>query len=264
MRELAAAAKEAPEPVRGMLAQLATSGARQEFAALREPLSRQVAGELAPQCIRLIGGRYPIARQGSEELSREAFARTFAAGGLLDGFFQSQLLPYVDTSSRPWSFRAGTGSAEALLPFQRARAIRDGFFRDGGRQFGMRLEMRLLELEPGVAEFVLDVDGQVLRFRPGASAAQTLQWPGPGDDGRVVLQLVPAGGAAGPRHTFQGPWALLRMLDRVRSEPGPTPDRWLLRFDVEGRKARFEVRTSGALNPIARQELEQFECPKKL
>jgi type VI secretion system protein ImpL len=150
------------------------------------------------------------------------------------------------------------------LPFQRAQAIREAFFRDGGREFGVRMELRLLELEPGIAEFVLDVDGQVLRFRPGASASQTLQWPGPGNAGRVHLQLVPSTGAAGPGHVFQGPWALFRLLDRVRSEAGPSPDRWRLQFDVEGRKARFEVRTTGALNPIARQELEQFQCPKRL
>jgi type VI secretion system protein ImpL len=124
--------------------------------------------------------------------------------------------------------------------------------------------MRLLELDPGVAEFVLDIDGQALRFRPGASAAQTLVWPGAGGRGRVTLQLVPAGGAAGPGHAFEGPWALLRLLDRVRSEPGPSPDRWRLLFDVEGRKARFEVSTHGPINPIARAELEQFQCPKRL
>ena len=128
----------------------------------------------------------------------------------------------------------------------------------------MKLEWRLLELEPGVAEFALDVDGQVLRFRPGSTAVQTLQWPGPSDSGRVQLQLTPVGGAPGPGHVFQGPWALFRLLDRVRSEPGPTPDRWRLTFDVEGRRARFEVKAPAALNPMARQELEQFQCPKRL
>jgi type VI secretion system protein ImpL len=264
MRELAAAAQQAPEPVRGMLAQLASSGAAQEFGALREPLSRQLAGEIAPLCQRLVAGRYPFVRQGSTELSREDFARAFAAGGLLDGFFQRHLQPHVDTSTRPWSFVAGGGGGDALAAFQHARAIRDAFFKDGGRQFGLKLELRLLELEAGIAEFVLDVDGQVLRFRSGAGAPQTLQWPGPADSGRVQLQLVPASGPAGAGHAFQGAWALLRLLDRVRSEPGPTPDRWRLVFDVEGRKARFEVRASGALNAISRQELEQFECPKKL
>ncbi|HEV7912915.1 MAG TPA: type VI secretion system membrane subunit TssM, partial [Albitalea sp.] len=261
--ELLAAAQRAPEPIRGMLVQLAATGGAQVFAALREPLSRQLAGEVAPSCSKAVAGHYPLVRDGKQEVSRDEFIRTFGAGGLIDGFFQRQLLPHVDTSARPWTYRGADGS-ESLQQFQRAQAIRDAFFRDGGRRLGMRLDFRLIELDAGVSEFTLDVDGQVLRFRPGASAPQTLQWPGPADSGRVHLQLTPTSGTAGPGYVFQGPWALFRLLDRVRIEPGATPDRSQLVFDVEGRKARFEVRSPTVLNPMFRQELEQFQCPKRL
>src|SRR4029453_14620929 len=98
------------------------------------------------------------------EVSREDFARLFAAGGLIDGFFQRQLAPYVDTSARPWAFprpagaRGGVG--ESLQQLARAQAVRDSYFRDGGRTLGARLEWRLLELDPGVAQFLLEIDGQ--------------------------------------------------------------------------------------------------------
>jgi len=264
LKDLAATAERAPEPLRALLSQLVANAGPQLFAALREPLSRQIASDIAPLCTQLVAGQYPLARNASNEVSREAFGRAFGAGGLIDGFFQRQLQAHVDTAARPWAWRAGTAGADALQPFQRAQAIREAFFRDGGRQLGVKLEWRLLELDPGVAEFALDVDGQVLRFRAGSTAVQALQWPGPSDSGRVQLQLTPVGGVAGPGHVFQGPWALFRLLDRVRSEPGPTPDRWRLAFDVEGRRARFEVKAPAALNPIARQELEQFQCPKRL
>ncbi len=264
-RVLASAAQQAPEPVRGMLSQLAASSATQVFAALREPLARQIASQIGASCIRDVAGRYPLVRSGSQEISREAFMRTFGAGGLIDGFFQRHLLPYVDTSTRLWTYQgAGVQTGDALQQFQRAQAIRDAFFRDGGRQLGMRLEFRLLEMDAGISEFMLDVDGQVLRFRPGAQAPQSLQWPGPGDGGRVHLQLTPSAGGAGPGHVFQGPWALFRLLDRVRTEAGSTPERSQLLFDVEGRKARFEVKSPAALNPVARTELEQFQCPTRL
>jgi type VI secretion system protein ImpL len=265
--ETAAAIQRAPEPVRSMLAPLATASTGLAFAALREPLSRQLASEIGPQCSRAVAGRYPLQRNGSEEVSRDEFTRTFAAGGLFDAFFERHLMPHVDRSSSNWTFRSAAArseGADALQQFQRAQAIREAFFRDGGRQLGVRLEFRPLALDPGIAEFALDVDGQVLRFRPGAPAAQGLSWPGSGNEGRVHLQVTPSGGTAGPGFTFQGPWALFRLLDRVRSEPGSTPDRLLLAFDVEGRKARFEVRSPAGLNPMARQVLEQFKCPSRL
>jgi type VI secretion system protein ImpL len=269
-REFAVAVEQAPEPLRGLLLPLATTSASLVFAATREPLSRQVASDIAPQCSRAVAARYPLERSATEEISRDEFVRTFGAGGLLDRFFQRHLLAHVDVSVSPWTFRgadrsARSDSAESLQSFKSAKAIREAFFRDGGRQFGVALELRPLEFDPGIAEFTLDIDGQVLRFRPGSKASQSAVWPQASDNaGRVRVQLTPASGAAGPGFTFQGPWALLRLLDRVRTEPGATPDRSILTFDVEGRKVRFEVRSSGGLGPAARQMLEQFRCPGRL
>jgi len=72
-----------------------------------------------------------------------------------------------------------------------------------------------------------------------------------------------AGGNASD-FVFEGPWALFRLFDRVRIEPGAAPDRAQFVLDVEGRTARFEVRSATPLNPLMRQELEQFQCPKRL
>jgi len=250
-RTLALAAQRAPEPVRALLQPLAATSGAQVFAALREPLARQLASELAPACARVVGTRYPFVRTSRDEVPREEFEKLFAAGGVIDGFFQRHLAPYVDVSTR----------SDALLPFQRAQAIRDAFFVDGGRRFGTRLELRLLELDPGVNDFMIDVDGRPLRFRRDARApAQTLQWPGPGGTGRVQVQL----GGSSSAYAFEGPWALLRVLDRVRVEPGASAERFTLVFDVEGRKARFEARSATPLNVVQREALEQFKCPSRL
>jgi type VI secretion system protein ImpL len=264
-RELAIVAARAPEPVRALLAPLAATSATQVFAGVREQLGRQLASELAPACTRSVEGRYPLARASRDEMSREEFVRAFGSGGVVDGFFQKHLAPFVDASARSWSFR-GAGAGDSLPQFQRAQAIRDAFFVDGGRTLSVRLELRLLEMDPGMQQFSLDVDGQVLRFARDTKAAQRLQWPAPsGGAGRVVLQVAAAGAAApGGGYAFEGPWALLRLFDRVRVEPGSSPDRVQLLFDIEGRKARFEAKSATRANPIRLPELEQFQCPKRL
>jgi type VI secretion system protein ImpL len=252
--------------VRGMIAQLGQASAGQAFALLREPLGRQLADDVGAACSRAITGRYPLVRSSRDEITREEFAKTFAAGGLLDGFFQRNLAPYVDSTTRPWVYRRADGSrgepAESLLQFQRAQSIRQAFFRDGGRNMGVPLEFRLIDLDPAVKQFVLEIDGQALRFAREPKSAQIVQWPGPAGTGKVHLQLVPPTG--GSDFVFNGPWALLRLFDRVRVESGASPDRVQLAFDVEGRKARFEVRSAAPLNPLLRQDLEQFQCPKRL
>ena len=269
MRELQAALQRSPEPVRGLLAQLAATSGAQEFAALRGPLASLMATEFTPACNRLGGGRYPLSRGAGEEISREDFVRLFGNGGLIDGFFQHYLAAYVDTATRPWSYHAwATGArrepGESLQQFERAETIRQSYFRDNGRQLGARLELRLLDIDPGASELTLDVDGQVLKFRPGVAAPQSLQWPGPSATGRVNLQLATSGAGAGTGHLFQGPWALYRLLDRVRIEAGSSPDRAQLLFDVEGRRAKLEAKSTAPLNPVLRGELEQFACPSRL
>jgi type VI secretion system protein ImpL len=198
-------------------------------------------------------------------MSHEDFSRTFGAGGLLDGFFQNNLAPFVDTGGRAWSYTGPEGkSTESLQQFQRAQSIREAFFEQGGRSLGVRLEFRAMELDPAISSFELEVDGQVIRFGRDGSRPQSVRWPNPAAGGGVRLRVSTAAAGAGAGYTFEGPWALLRMFDRVRLEPGPSPDRVRAVFDVEGRRARFEVKSATPLNPIRLQALEQFQCPPQL
>jgi len=265
LRDLGSAAARAPEPLRGLLQQLTTHDAGLAFGALREPWSRQLASDVAPACSLAVDGRYPLVRLGAQEMSRAEFVRTFGAGGVLDGWFQSTLAPWVDTSARPWSVPALPQAklGDALLAFQRAQNIRAAFFAEGGKQFGVRIDLRLLEMDPGIGALMIDVDGRTLRFARDSRAPQTLQWPGPGP-GRVQLQAAAPGAAGGAKYAFEGPWALLRLLERVRVEPGASANRAVLVFDVEGRKARLEASSPQGPLAIALPELEQFQCPRRL
>lgn len=269
IRELSDLAGRTPEPMKTLLQQLASQSAAQALAVLREPLGRQLAGQLAPACVRATEGRYPFVRGSAQESTREEFAQTFGAGGLIDGFFQRHLASHVDTSGRNWSYRAVSEAAnppasDTLLAFQRAQAIRSAFFQEGGRTFGVRLELRLLEMDAGIGQLLIDVDGQTLRFARDTRAVQVLQWPGPAGTGRIGLQAVAPGAMPGTRYAFEGPWSLLRLFERVRVEPGAHAGQAILLFDIETRRARFEVRSASGALPFMLPELEQFQCPRRL
>jgi type VI secretion system protein ImpL len=61
-----------------------------------------------------------------------------------------------------------------------------------------------------------------------------------------------------------GPWALFRMIDKLQLEPGQAPERFRVTFNVEGRKASFDVTTSSVRSPFRLKELEEFTCPTGL
>lgn len=263
--ELAAHLPRLPEPVRTLMQQLHGATSTQLAALQREAISQHVRREVSPLCMQTIAGRYPLVRSSREELSRPDFVRMFGGNGVLETTFRRHLATWVDTRTQPWTYR-GTDdvraeSTESLRQFQRARAVREAFFRDDGRSLGAALQWRMLELDPAIRQFTMDVDGQTLRFAADTRGAVAMLWPGPDAEAGVRVQVQ--GNASAPStFSFSGPWALLRLLDRARVE-SPDPTRVVAAFDVEGRRARFEIATRGTPNPLRLAVLEQFECPQR-
>ena len=257
-----AAAGMQPEPIKSMLMGLADAGATQGRVAERQGLSAEIK-PLADQCARTIAGRYPFALGSRSDVLPDDFGQMFGVGGQLDDFFQRRLAGLVDIGVTPWAYRPlpdGTkppGGA-ALADFQRAARIREAFFRAGGKAPGFKVDLRLLEMDTGIKELVLDVDGQAMKFAAGNSAAQTFAWPSPRVASQIKLSL---GGAP---QVFEGPWALFRMIGQNEVQASSQPERFTVLLNVDGRKAKLEVVSSSALNPVRLRELQTFRCPGAL
>jgi type VI secretion system protein ImpL len=254
-----------PEPVRGLLQDLAAAGTGQALSTLRQNLSSEVSSQIGQFCRQAIEGRYPFVRNSSRDVTRDDFAAIFGPGGRMDDFFNRQLAQYVDTSTRPWSFKRiqdqSLGGAGNLLQFQRAATIRDVFFRSGGT---LRVDFKPLEMDPSITSFTLDVDGQLVRYAHGPQQLQSVQWPGPRGGLNTRIQITPPGPSGTSGMAIDGPWALFRMLDRANIEPGSNPERFRVSFAIDGRSAVFEVTTSSVQNPFRLRELSEFRCPDGL
>jgi type VI secretion system protein ImpL len=80
----------------------------------------------------------------------------------------------------------------------------------------------------------------------------------------VSVQLSPPPSSGASNLVFEGPWALFRMFDRLDIQPTDQPERFIATFDVEGRKARFEVTANSVENPFRLADLRAFSCPERL
>lgn len=263
--QLKAEAANSPEPVRSMLDTLGSTSSKVALIQLRESLSREVRSQIGEFCQQAVAGRYPFDPGSTRDVTQADFAALFGPGGKFDQMVQ-KLAPYIDTSTRPWSFRPvdGTplGTDVGTLPqFQRAAAIRETFFMPGAAGAALRLEFKPLEMDPALTQFVLDVDGQVVRYAHGPQIPAVVQWPGPRGTGQVRVMVTPAG----PTGLINdGPWALLRLFERVSIQPGSAPEKFRATFDLDGRKTVFDVTTSSVRNPFRMAELRQFSCPNGL
>ncbi|WP_225782364.1 type VI secretion system membrane subunit TssM [Xenophilus sp. Marseille-Q4582] len=256
-----------PEPVRSMVEGLSSTGAAQARVAERGNLSQDLQ-PVAEFCRRAIAGRYPFVESSNLDVLPEDFGQMFGPGGLMDEFFQKRLAQLVDTSRRPWRYKPvaeqGAISTAALRQFERADLIKQVFFRSGGRVPGLRLDFRPLEMDAGITQFSLDVDGQIVKYAHGPIVPMTVQWPGPRNTNQVRLNIQPPTSAGTSGMTTDGPWALFKTLDRGQLAPGDAPEKFIITFQLDQRRTRFEVTTNSVRHPIRMPELREFACPEGL
>jgi len=256
-----------PEPMRSMLETISQTGNAQAQGAQRANLSMDL-GPVSGFCTTAVAGRYPLTANATREVLPEDFGELFGPGGKMDQFFTQRLATLVDTGVTPWRYRPqGEGaalSAPALKEFERANRIKEVFFRGGARTPGLRLDFRPVEMDAGITQFILDVDGQLVKYAHGPVVPTSVQWPGQRGSGQVRLQVSPASPNGESGFVIDGPWALYRLFDRISVEPGSGPEKFLATFTLDNRKAKFEVTANSVQNPFRLRELREFSCPERL
>ena len=254
-----------PGPLPRWAAQIGSGGSDIKADGTRAGINARYQSEVLPFCTQATQGRYPFDRRSETDTSIQDFARLFGPNGLLDTFFQQNLAPIVDTSTRPWSWKQVDGadagmSPAALTQIQNAVAIREAFFPSGG--MGASFEVSPEALDPAAQAVVLEIDGQSVTYRhtDGQPRPSAVRWPGEVGIARVML----APGKQGSENQLRrdGPWAFFRLLDAVEIRNTNAADRKRMIFNVGGRIAIFEMSSASVRNPFALPALAQFSCPE--
>lgn len=254
-----------PAPFKEVLSDLVIQNVRTVNQGVGELLTRQMTAAIGNECRRAIEGKYPFA-PSAQEVDPEDFARIFAAGGLLDGFFQKTLASYVDTTINPWRYKLESPdtppvTGPSLEPFQRAAAIREVFLRDGARKLAWKMQARVASLDPEITQLTIDVDGQNQLYSHGPVTPLALTWPGPRGGSMAQLVAEPRVRPETSTLLVQGPWALFHLLERGKPVGAVSADRLIEEFNFDGRKAVLELSTGSLPNPLTTTLLRDFRCP---
>jgi type VI secretion system protein ImpL len=266
---LRAEAQRQPQPLSRWLASMATGGTALRSGSAKQQMvaAFNSAGGPAALCSLAVNGRYPFTPGATNDIPLDDFARLFAPGGLLDGFFNTQLRPYVVTTGKAWSLQPVDGVSAPVTPadlaqFQRAATIRDLFFAGGGTAPSVRFDITPVDLDAGAKQATLDLDGTAIVSQHGPQRATQITWPGPNrmQNVRLVFDPPPSGGGSGALQET-GPWALFRMFGRARMQQAGSPEQYNLTFQTGERTAVFTIRAASVLNPFAPGVLQDFKCP---
>jgi type VI secretion system protein ImpL len=253
-----------PPPVDDWLRGIAgdTIGVTRE--AIVAELNARWRADVLPFCTSAIGGRYPFDPASVIDVNVADFQRLFGPGGLIDSYTNTHLLSYVDTTVRPWSWRADLGLEPAgLAPFERARSIRDALFPGGaGPVLAFTLEPK--DLSPNAARVTLNVDGQSLVYFNAATRPMPMTWPGPDGTNLISLSFTPVDGSGEAIASETGAWAFLRLIRKGSLSPTDLPELFRLRLGLSGFTADFELRANSVENPFDLTMFGSFTCPQGL
>ncbi len=256
-----------PDPMKRWVEQVTSGSAGATIGGARASLNASWQAQVLPTCNRAVNNRYPFFKNQQADIPIQEFARVFAPQGLIDKYFQDNLMEFVDTTSSPWRWRRVQNqelgiSDSVLLQFQRAAEIRDAFFLSPGLPV-VSFDLKILNLDPNARRVQLAIEGQILDYRQNQAAQDVpMQWPNDGGATQVVLE--PKRRNAENSRAFEGPWALFRMLDAAELRRTQVADRSRVIFNIGGRIVSFQLRAGAAYNPFQLSALTNFRCPSSL
>jgi type VI secretion system protein ImpL len=258
--QLKAVAGRAPASVGAQLTGAAVKVEQIDKGEYSSNLNDAFKAAVIPYCGPLLNNRYPIFADSGTDVTVDDFAKIFAPGGVLDGFFKANLMQNVDMSGIPWRAQGGLSiSPGALEQFRMASRIRDALFASGSTP-SARFEIVPIALDAGATQVLLEVDGQVVTYAHGPQVPVQMQWPGTGPR-QARLSFQPQG--PDTSIVMDGAWAFFRLIDR--GVPASMDrDRFQVTFTAGSHSATFEIRAGSVFNPFTLPELHKFRCPGRL
>ena len=261
-QKLSAESQTWPDPLSNLISPLLDGSYRR---ANHEAIAQDNEGieeHLGRICRRTLAGRYPFA-DSEEEVKLADFERFFAAGGLVDDYYQKNLADKVDTSAHPWRYKGDAGESDngELAVFERAADIRDAFFQgEGGRRMALKFGISVPYMDPSVIQLNMNFDGTQVNYAHGPIAPVSLTWPGARQGSRITLNAMPRI-AAGSSALFTGPWALFRWLDSTRKIVVPDSGETELIYSLDKRRVDIEATGLTVNGALASDLLRDFRCP---
>ncbi|QHQ36541.1 type VI secretion system membrane subunit TssM [Algicella marina] len=235
----------------------------------RAQINARWQAQVLPFCTQALSDRYPINRRAKADVAMQDFARLFAPQGMIDQFFAENLSEFVDTRTRPWSWKQANGGADlgisqkVLEEMQKAAEIRDTFFASGAAP-AISFQITPEALDTNALAVVLEIDGQQVGFnhRSGQPTPQAISWPGA--VGIAKVAIAPSEPGRENNIVRDGPWGWFRLLDSAEVRKTNASDRSRVIFNIGGRIAIFRLQTGSVLNPFTLPALSTFNCPKSL
>lgn len=221
--------------------------------------------------------RYPFSKSASGEVGTGDFGEFFGGSGILKGFIDANLAPYIDARTYRPEMVHENGlrlTPSAISALVKGSQLREVFFSadDNNPQFSFTLnpEQALVKQREGlwVSRTFFTVGEQEYGFSGGSAVDKRFNWPPVEMTSSITVRLTDDNRPTEIVAEEKGIWGLFRMMGRAESlKLSSTKSRWTWRKKLADGPGElvvpYVVTFRKALHPFVPGLLD-FNCPSQL
>ena len=280
---LANASEETKEIVRPLLVR----PLMQTYAALIPPVEKEINHAWQAEVLvswRALSNKYPFADSSNEAPMADIAKFLKPREGVLSKFIDKELAGLVtrrgDTlTPRTWANLGVSFSPAFLGGAARLSAAGNAVLQEGE---GAKFELQPIPT-PGLSETLIEIDGQVLRYRNGPQPWTSFTWPNPASPNAqgARIQAVSFAGVSTSVANFNGRLGLMRLLAQAKADNPANPTvqlEWHFKAnragaerasanpsgDANSEVVRFNFRMVNGANPLSLSGLRRLGLPEKI
>ena len=261
-------AERAPSPFDEHLRHVASEAWRIVMIGATEELNRKWHEEIFGDYQRLIAGKYPFNRASEIDLPVEDFEEFFKPGGILETFYQKELLVFVNESNGEPRIIDGQSlavDADFAGNLRKAIEITKSFF-DASGELAVEFKVQTVGMSANLSRAVLNFEGQLVINSHGPSKSISIVWPNLIDQpASSRVDIAPLFGNGAPRSIqYDGAWSWLRLYDAAAKANFQNNSVDVSFGTQNGQTATFRIRPEARVNPFFNSPLSEFKLPSHL
>ncbi|MCL2591290.1 MAG: type VI secretion system membrane subunit TssM [Betaproteobacteria bacterium] len=218
-----------------------------------------------------LANKYPFSNSQNEVRPIEIIY-FLGSGGTVDKFVEDYLKGLVVKRGgqfvpRTWADLGVRLNPQFMTIVGRMSSLGSAMSRSGGGAGeSSRFELRPIPT-PGIAEIIVEIDGQVLRYRNGPQPWQAFNWPG-GDSQGARIQVVANNGVVSTVSSQPGNMGLMRMIGESTRKLDANMAAGQLEWHFKGpegtQSVKLDFRATGGLNPMQLAGLGSVNLPRRI
>lgn len=256
---LSRVASKLPAPMNNIVSRLATESWNVILEAALAEVDKKWNEKVYYEFSTVLADKYPFNKDAKIDVSLDEFIHFFGKEGTITQFYQNDLAPFLNEQLMVDNGNEPLIKDSVRNQLEMAEQIRQAFFNQQG-VLGIEFMIAPVSMGHQVQRSVLNIEGQYVVYTHGPKHGYSLVWPNtistPSHE--TVVRLTMTGGRQSQRTlTYQGPWAIFRMLDngQITSLDSHTLS---ITYNLSGIPMRYELTAFGDINPFTVSLLRNF------